>query len=142
MLFRSGVAPYFTAVILAAAATSVPDTVLSVKDAMNGDYDDAVANAVGSNIFDICICLGLPLLVYGLTIGTVEVMGVGAAADVQILRIALLVTTGLVLAMFLIGKKMGKGKATALFALYFIWTAFVVMRAMNIEWFNSLIGMG
>ena len=114
----------------------------TIKRIMSGDYDDAVANAVGSNIFDIGICLGLPLLVYGLTIGTVEVMGVGAAADVQILRIALLVTTGLVLAMFLIGKKMGKGKATALFALYFIWTAFVVMRAMNIEWFNSLIGMG
>lgn len=42
--------PYFTAVILGAAATSVPDTVLSYKDAMKGDYDDAVSNAVGSNV--------------------------------------------------------------------------------------------
>ena len=48
---------YFTTVVLAAAATSVPDTVLSVKDALNGNYDDAVANAVGSNIFDICVAL-------------------------------------------------------------------------------------
>ena len=29
---------------------------------MKGDYDDAVSNAVGSNIFDICVALGLPLL--------------------------------------------------------------------------------
>ena len=61
-----GVPSYFTAVILAAAATSVPDTALSVKDALKGDYDDALANAIGSNIFDICVCIGLPLLVYTL----------------------------------------------------------------------------
>eukprot|EP01047_Picozoa_sp_COSAG01_P114438 COSAG01_NODE_43112_length_433_cov_0.772455_1_plen_71_part_01 len=47
------VAPYFTAVILGAAASSVPDTIISYKDAMKGDYDDAIANAIGSNIFDI-----------------------------------------------------------------------------------------
>ena len=41
-----GIPSYFTAVVLAAAATSVPDTVLSVKDARKGEYDDAVANAV------------------------------------------------------------------------------------------------
>ena len=27
---------------------------------MKGDYDDAIANAIGSNIFDICFALGFP----------------------------------------------------------------------------------
>ncbi len=129
-----GVEPYFTAVILAAAATSVPDTVLSVKDALKGNYDDAVANAVGSNIFDICVCLGLPLMLYGLTVGAVELTASGAAADVQILRWVLLAVTAVVLAIFLIGGGVGKVKAVVLFGLYFIWTAFVVGRGIGAEW--------
>ncbi len=129
-----GVQPYFTAVILAAAATSVPDTVLSVKDALKGNYDDAVANAVGSNIFDICICLGLPLMLYGLTVGAVELTASGAAADVQILRWALLAVTGVVLTLFLVGTGVGRIKAVVLFGMYFVWTAFVVGRGMGAEW--------
>ncbi len=129
-----GVQPYFTAVILAAAATSVPDTVLSVKDALKGNYDDAVANAVGSNIFDICVCLGLPLMIYGLTVGAVELVADGAAADVQILRWVLLAVTAVVLALFLIGRGVGRAKAVLLFGMYFVWTAFVVGRGMGAEW--------
>lgn len=70
-----GVAPYFTAVILGAAASSVPDTIISYKDALKGDYDDAVANAIGSNIFDICFALGFPLFLYGLIHGDVQLTG-------------------------------------------------------------------
>lgn len=122
---------YFTTVILAAAATSVPDTVISVRDAMDGDYDDAVANAVGSNIFDICVALGLPLLAYGLIYGDVNVASeMGDGADVQILRWGLLATTAVVLAILLVGKRIGKGKAVMLFALYFGWLGFVAWRAL------------
>lgn len=61
-----GIPSYITALVLAAAATSVPDTVLSVQDAVRGEYDDAISNAFGSNTFDITVCLGLPLLIFGL----------------------------------------------------------------------------
>lgn len=53
---------FFVAVIVAAAASSVPDTLLSVAAAKRGDDDGAVSNAFGSNIFDICICLSVPLI--------------------------------------------------------------------------------
>ena len=33
----------FVAVILASAATSVPDTVISVRDAKQGNYNDAIS---------------------------------------------------------------------------------------------------
>tara|TARA_R110002049_G_scaffold4601_5_gene32557 strand:+ start:770784 stop:772142 length:1359 start_codon:yes stop_codon:yes gene_type:complete len=54
---------FFVAVIVAAAASSVPDTFLSIAAAKRGDDDGAVSNAFGSNIFDICVCLSVPLLV-------------------------------------------------------------------------------
>ncbi|MEQ9406909.1 MAG: hypothetical protein RIK87_04250, partial [Fuerstiella sp.] len=54
---------FFVAVILAAAASSVPDTFLAIAAARRGDDSGAVSNAFGSNIFDICICLAIPLLV-------------------------------------------------------------------------------
>ena len=54
------------AVIIAAAATSVPDTILSVKDALKGNYNDAISNAIGSNVFDIGFALGFPVLMFSI----------------------------------------------------------------------------
>ncbi|XP_037835835.1 sodium/potassium/calcium exchanger 5 [Kryptolebias marmoratus] len=44
---------------LLAAGTSIPDTVASVMVAREGKADMAMANIVGSNVFDM-LCLGLP----------------------------------------------------------------------------------
>ena len=48
--------------VVIAAGTSVPDTALSVISAKKGHYDAAVSNVFGSNIFAICICLSVPIL--------------------------------------------------------------------------------
>jgi Ca2+/Na+ antiporter len=47
-------------VLLLAAGTSVPDAIASVIVARNGEADMAIANAVGSNVFDILLGLGIP----------------------------------------------------------------------------------
>ncbi|WP_456481959.1 calcium/sodium antiporter [Methanopyrus sp.] len=47
--------------LLSAAGTSVPDTLASVHAARRGLGSLAVSNAVGSNTFDLLICLGVPL---------------------------------------------------------------------------------
>ena len=133
---------YFTAVILAAAATSVPDTVLSVKDALKGDYDDAVSNAVGSNIFDVCVCLGLPVFFYGLAVlgGLIEepLHLTETAQEVQVLCFILLVVSIVILALFLIGDGVGRLKAFILFGLYFLWIFFIFGRATQAEWATKL----
>ena len=49
--------------VVIAAGTSIPDTALSVISAKKGQYDAAVSNVFGSNIFDICICLSIPILI-------------------------------------------------------------------------------
>lgn len=55
-----GVPPVLIALTVLAGGTSVPDLFASVAVAHQGRGDMAVANAVGSNIFDILIGLGLP----------------------------------------------------------------------------------
>ena len=52
-------------VTVLAAATSLPDTLLSVFAARRGGSDGAIANAFASNTFDILICLGLTIVVMG-----------------------------------------------------------------------------
>ncbi|MGL5594625.1 MAG: sodium:calcium antiporter [Cetobacterium sp.] len=65
-----GVPGLVVSIIVLAAVTSVPDLMLSVKEAQKGDIDSATSNAIGSNIFDICICLGLPLVLTGANVAT------------------------------------------------------------------------
>ena len=43
-----------------AMGTSIPDALGSLAVAAKGEGDMAVSNAVGSNVFDICMGLGLP----------------------------------------------------------------------------------
>ena len=49
--------------VIVAVGTSVPDALSSVIVARDGFGDMAVSNAIGSNVFDIDLGLGLPFLV-------------------------------------------------------------------------------
>ena len=61
------------ALIVAAAATSIPDAFLSISDAVKGNSDDGISNAFGSNIFDLCVAMGLPITLYGLLAGPISI---------------------------------------------------------------------
>ena len=52
------------ALLLAAAASSIPDLFISIIDAKKGKMEDALANPLGSNIFDLCIAFSVPLGLY------------------------------------------------------------------------------
>ncbi len=128
-----GIQGYFVAVILAAAASSVPDTILSMKDAKKGNYDDAVANALGSNIFDICFALGLPLFLYTLIYGPI-IIPKDVVGDITELRILLLILTIGSFLIFFFGSSMGKIKAYMLLSFYALFTIYIVSRAYAFEW--------
>ena len=122
---------FITSLLLAAAATSVPDTILSIKDAVKGNYDDAVANAVGSNIFDITICAGLPFLLYTLMHGPVLIPMEAADGDqIQLLRIILFVMSAAIISLFLFGKRIGVGKAIAMLGMYAAWVGWIIYLAI------------
>lgn len=45
--------------------TSLPEMVMTVTSAKKGEFDIAIGNIIGTNIFNICIVLGLPVIIYG-----------------------------------------------------------------------------
>ena len=55
-----GIPPAIMGVTVLAAGTSVPDAIGSLLVARDGQGDMAVSNAIGSNVFDILLGLGLP----------------------------------------------------------------------------------
>lgn len=132
-----GLPIYFIAVILASAATSVPDTILSMKDAKAGNYDDAVANALGSNIFDVCFALGLPLFIFTIFYGAIQ-MSPETVANVAELRILLFVLTLLAFFVYIIPEKLGTKSAFSLLVLYAAFTTYIVGRAAGWEWASDI----
>jgi len=50
--------------VILAAVTSIPDTLLSVKSAKKWKINASLSNAVWSNIFDICIWLWVPIAIW------------------------------------------------------------------------------
>ncbi len=128
---------YFIAVIIASAATSVPDTILSMKDAQNGNYDDAVSNALGSNIFDICFALGLPLFVFTALYGPIT-MSAATIANVTELWILLLGLTFVAFVIYIIRRNLTLIQALLLLSIYVVFTMYIFGRSMDVEWANTI----
>lgn len=126
-----GMPIYFVSVVLASAATSVPDTIMSYKDAMKGNYDDAVANALGSNIFDVCFALGLPLFLFTLIYGPIE-MSAETIENVGQLRVLLLLLTIVVFLIFVLAKKgIKRIHANLLILLYVVFVAYSIGKGID-----------
>ena len=60
-----GVSEKMIALTIVALGTSLPELVTSVIATKKGNYDIAIGNVVGSNIFNIGIVLGLPVSIIG-----------------------------------------------------------------------------
>lgn len=128
-----GIAPYFIAVVLASAATSVPDTILSYRDAVAGQYDDAVANALGSNIFDICFALGFPLFAFTLFNGPI-IMTPETVANVAELQASLVILTIIAFLIYYFNNGLKQIHAALLLGLYILFIGFIFAKAYEYEW--------
>ena len=45
--------------------TSLPEMIMTVTSARKGEFDMAIGNIIGTNIFNICVVLGVPIFIYG-----------------------------------------------------------------------------
>lgn len=121
---------YLVAVTLGAAATSLPDTILSVKSAKDGEGDDAVGNAIGSNIFDVTGALGIPMLVAMIIIwynGGDMSLPIEQSAGLTGLRYFVWATSAIVVAaLTLCHKKINNWMAGFLFSVYAVWVAYLM----------------
>ncbi|OPJ55585.1 sodium:calcium antiporter [Alkalithermobacter paradoxus] len=117
--------PFLVSVIILAACTSIPDSLLSVKSARRGDVDGAISNAVGSNIFNICICLGVPIIIAGKDLA---VSFGQSLVTYEFLLISMVVTSCILLKKEGIDKKDGY----LMLLVYLIFVAYVTAVALNI----------
>ncbi|XP_068896686.1 probable sodium/potassium/calcium exchanger CG1090 isoform X4 [Tenebrio molitor] len=115
-----------------AAGVSVPDALSSIAVIKEGYGDMAVSNAVGSNVFDILICLGLPWFIKTAIIkpgSDVPVISKGLTYS----TLSLLSTVVfLVVATHLNGWKLDRKYGIILMAWYLIFITFASMYELNV----------
>jgi K+-dependent Na+/Ca+ exchanger-like protein len=103
------------ALTVLAAGTSIPDLFSSIIVAKQGRGDMAVSNAIGSNIFDILVGLGLPFViaiaVYGIPISS--------GGDLKMSSIILFLSLIILVILLLVSRwKIGKPAGFILLGLY------------------------
>ena len=120
-----GIPPVIVALTILAAGTSLPDMISSVIVARQGRGDMAISNAVGSNIFDILVGLGLPWLI---VILAGQVTAVHVSTDDLLPSALILVASVFVLGYFVITDKMLTRREgivlVILYLIYGIWIWF------------------
>ena len=55
----------FIAMTVIVIGTSLPELTITVLSAKKGEFDMAIGNIIGTNIFNICVVLGLPVTIFG-----------------------------------------------------------------------------
>ena len=51
--------------IVIVIGTSLPELIMTVTAAKKGEFEFAIGNIIGTNIFNMCVVLGLPIVIYG-----------------------------------------------------------------------------
>lgn len=62
---KIGISQKIIAMTVIVIGTSLPELTMTVNAARKDQFDMAVGNIIGTNIFNICIVLGLPIALYG-----------------------------------------------------------------------------
>ena len=123
--------PAIMGVTVLAAGTSVPDAIGSLLVARDGQGDMAVSNAIGSNVFDILLGLGLPWMLSGLIFPTSGGVPVDAEALMP-LSIILIGTLGAVyLVALLSGFRLTKCVGLIFFSFYFVFVAYDLLHEFD-----------
>lgn len=117
--------PVLVGLTLLAAATSVPDLIASLLVARQGKGAMAVANAFGSNVFDILICLGVPWVIAILALGrevVVDTEGIWSSAMTLVGTVLLLVF------LLFTGRRLSRKEGGVLILAYVAYVAWMVVH--------------
>jgi len=127
------VKPLIMGLIFLAAGTSVPDALGSIAVAKQGEGDMAVANAFGSNVFDILLGLGVPWFISTALLGK-QVVFPGAGDS--LLEWILILTAILILflgALIANKWKLNRGIGMVLMGFYVVHVCVALIRAFLIK---------
>jgi K+-dependent Na+/Ca+ exchanger-like protein len=117
------------ALTILAAGTSVPDLLASINVTRRGSGDMAVANAVGSNTFDILMGLGLPWFIYVLITKNPVIVSTESLSS----SIFLLFGTVVALFAILVARKFKIGKKVGFFLIgvYVMYLTYAIFSAVS-----------
>jgi len=107
-----------------AAATSIPDALISVRGARRGDGDLSIGNVLGSNIFDLLVAVPVGVLIAGASVVNFAV----AAPLMAFLTLA----TVVLFTQMRTGLELSRGESVLLLALYGLFVAWLVLETMNV----------
>mmetsp|Transcript_73834 Transcript_73834/g.139509 ORF Transcript_73834/g.139509 Transcript_73834/m.139509 type:complete len:307 (+) Transcript_73834:1890-2810(+) len=114
-----------------AAGTSVPDLLSSVIVARQGQGDMAVSSSIGSNIFDVCVGLPIPWLIFNIALQASDCKQPVLVAAGESMFISLIVLLGMVglivVAIAYSGWKMTQTLGGGMFLMYFCYVAMALL---------------
>jgi K+-dependent Na+/Ca+ exchanger family protein len=113
-----GVSQRIISLTIVALGTSLPELVTSVIATKKGEYDIAIGNIVGSNIFNIGIVAGLPVAIFG---------SVGGGAFSYIDIIALIISAVVLFFFARHGGRIGYKKGIIFLLMFVVYYGYVMM---------------
>lgn len=114
--------PLLIALTVLAGGSSIPDLIASVLVARQGRGEMAISNAVGSNIFDISIGLGLPWLIILIARPGTIVVG---TADLWVSAMVLLFTVVILFIFLSTNRELSRKEGGILVLLYVVYVLWV-----------------
>lgn len=118
-----GISERMVALTVVALGTSLPELVTSITATRKSEYDIAIGNVVGSNIFNIGIVLGIPVMTLG---GISEI-------TFSIIDLIVLILSALLLFIFSYNDRKISRKEGIIFLLIFvIYYSYVIFSGINV----------
>ncbi len=133
-----GVSELVVGLTVVAIGTSLPEVAASVTAALRGQRDLAIGNVVGSNIFNIALCLGLA--------GLVAPDGLEAPIqlitfDMRVMVVVAIVLLPLIITEYTVSRQEG---VLLLFwsVVYLVWTVLTATGNPLLSWFSPIVLFG
>ena len=130
--FTFGIPDVVMSLTFLAAGGSAPEGISSLIVARQGDGDMAVSNMIGSNVFDILLCLGVPWLLKTTTVDFAGYVDILSGSLIYTL-ISLFVTVFLVLFFIAFNKwYLNKCLGTILLIFYVVFITVAILSGINL----------
>lgn len=123
---------YLIAMTITAIATSVPDTIISIKEARINKFNDAITNAFGSNIFNISFCVGFPVMLYNIIYKTEILLSVSSLDCIHNLKFLSIALILLVMFIFINKSKKWIIKSILLLSIYALFILYILDKIRNL----------
>ena len=112
-----GISHKIITMVVIVIGTSLPELTMTVRSAKKHEFDIALGNIIGTNIFNICIVLGLPVTIFG----NVQIVDFGI-----IDFIVLFISTVMLLIFAKTDRRLNKTEGVIMFLVFVLYYAYIL----------------